>query len=374
MKEYLSLQNEVTKLGFNKPDRTETGVRSRAGITRRYDIRHETVAAVTTKALHLKTGLVEEQWMLSGDTTLKFLKDNNCNIWDEWVQPGTATYRLRTVKEMRRQYRRDHFGWLDPEPLWLDNAPDGDRWEFTGKMGKYFGIWVFTSPEGERRHYAVGRNDSPMNHKEWFDANNEVWMEFYRALDISDQEIVDGALGKVYGAMFRNIPDVRIVPRGTSDEQVLTPERGFHCVGEILGTDKVVYERRIDQVKDLIESLSTNPDSRRHILCPWNPAYIDEQALPPCHSFIQFWTRDLSLTERYEIYSKRTDRLQKEVLDNAAANPDCLLSNMYTSVTKLPLSVWYHNGLSDEAHTKLAQYLDSQSIPTKALTCLLYQR
>lgn len=375
MKEYLSLQEEVTLLGSDKTDRTGTGTRSRPGITRRYDIRHETVAAVTTKALHFKTGLVEEQWMMSGDTTLKFLKDNNCNIWDEWVKPGTGKYRPRTVKEMRRQYKRDHFGWKEPDLLQVDKETLGNNWEPVVNTDTFV-IWKFSTPSTNpvHQHFVTETFNGSLDLNAWKDPNNDVWMDFYRALGISDQEVIDGELGKVYGAMFRNIPDVRLVTRGSPEEMELTPDRGFEFRGNVEHTGLAVYSRRIDQVKELIHTLSTNPDSRRHILCPWNPAYIDEQALPPCHSFIQFWTRELNVSERYEIYSKRTDRLQQEVLERAAENPECILSNMYTHVMKIPLSVWYSKGIGPEADAKLSKFLDSCNIPTRALTCLLYQR
>ena len=53
-----------------------------------------------------------------------------------------------------------------------------------------------------------------------------------------------------------------------------------------------------DQIKKIIETLKTNPDDRRMICVAWNPDVLDKVALPPCHTMFQFYTRELTQTER----------------------------------------------------------------------------
>lgn len=80
----------------------------------------------------------------------------------------------------------------------------------------------------------------------------------------------NGDLGPVYGAQWRN----------------------FNGEG-------------IDQLKDVIERLKTNPNDRRMIVSAWNPAQINQMALPPCHAFFQFYTANGKLS--CQLYQRSCD-------------------------------------------------------------------
>ena len=61
----------------------------------------------------------------------------------------------------------------------------------------------------------------------------------------------------------------------------------------------------VDQLEKLIYNLKHNPDSRRHIISAWNPAEVDNMALPPCHSFMQFYVVNNKLS--CQLYQRSAD-------------------------------------------------------------------
>lgn len=154
MQQYLQLLKHVVEKGTDKSDRTGTGTRSVFGYQMRFDLA-DGFPLVTTKKTHLKSIIHELLWFLKGDTNIRYLKENDVKIWDEWA-----------------------------------------------------------------------------------DAN--------------------GDLGPVYGKQWRSWQ----------------------------GADGV----EIDQVKDLIHQLKTNPDSRRLIISAWNVAELPKMKLMPCHCLFQFYT------------------------------------------------------------------------------------
>ncbi|WP_404325214.1 thymidylate synthase [Cobetia sp. UIB-001] len=83
----------------------------------------------------------------------------------------------------------------------------------------------------------------------------------------------NGDLGPVYGYQWRSWPN----PQGGS----------------------------VDQISQLIEQIKTNPDSRRLMVSAWNPALVDEMALPPCHALFQFYVADGRLS--CQLYQRSAD-------------------------------------------------------------------
>jgi thymidylate synthase len=94
----------------------------------------------------------------------------------------------------------------------------------------------------------------------------------------------------------------------------------------------------IDQIAKVIESIRLKPDSRRHIVTAWNPAEVDEMALPPCHCLFQFYVAEGKLS--CQLYQRSAD-IFLGVPFNIASY--ALLTEMVAQVTGLKLGEFVHS-------------------------------
>ncbi|MDP3299592.1 MAG: thymidylate synthase [Phenylobacterium sp.] len=135
--------------------------------------------------------------------------------------------------------------------------------------------------------------------------NNVGWLQ-ERGVSIWDEWAnADGELGPVYGKQWRSwtAPDGRV----------------------------------IDQMANVVESLKTTPHSRRHIVSAWNPADVDDMALPPCHCLFQFFVADGKLS--CQLYQRSADVFLGVPFNIASY---ALLTQMVAKVTGLEPGEFVH--------------------------------
>lgn len=94
----------------------------------------------------------------------------------------------------------------------------------------------------------------------------------------------EGSMGKGYGFQWRK----------------------FGAHDEVIDYQSSLYEatpRGVDQLRQVIHTLKTNPTDRRIIMSAWNPCHLDKMALPPCHMMVQFYAHEGRLSSQFYMRS-----------------------------------------------------------------------
>lgn len=271
MQNYLDLLQSILDFGSPSKDRTEVGTISTFGETLRFPLQTDegkpTIPLLTTRQIYPRTFVHETLWFLSGSTDVKYLKDNNVSIWDDWVIPETATF---VEVEPEKQTAQNMSTWLRCK------APEAYK------------VW--------REHQkALG-----------FPVETKEAIKDVTGVDIPSVALASGSIGEgAYGTAWRNWPDTRLV----NADDIHNPkwkQRGYTNMGNLaLFPHNYVMQRNIDQIADVIKTLKTNPDSRRMIVTAWNPGLIEDAVLPPCHTVQFYYTREFNYSDLIQRVNER---------------------------------------------------------------------
>lgn len=142
----------------------------------------------------------------------------------------------------------------------------------------------------------------------WFirGETNVHWLQEHGVKIWDEWADENGDLGPVYGSQWRSWP----APDG----------------------------RHIDQLAAVVESIRNKPDSRRHIVTAWNPAEVDDMALPPCHCLFQFYVANGKLS--CQLYQRSADTFLGVPFNIASY---ALLTHMVAQVAGLEVGDFVHS-------------------------------
>jgi len=144
--------------------------------------------------------------------------------------------------------------------------------------GDCFANYIKNNPNADEQ--MISDAGQMVNIKEWFIDKIKTDDEFAKKW---------GDLGPVYGRQWRAWGGYEKVPSGWNHGAVTNYK----------------YVPKCDQIRNLINDLKTNPDSRRLMVSAWNVGELDQMVLPPCHYGFQVYTRELTYNERCDLYIKK---------------------------------------------------------------------
>ncbi|MFW2436416.1 MAG: thymidylate synthase [Parvibaculales bacterium] len=235
MQQYLELLDRVLYKGVKREDRTGTGTLSVFGHQMRFDLSRG-FPALTTKKLHLKSIIHELLWFLSGDTNIRYLKENGVSIWDDWADENG---------DLGPVYGRQWRSWQTPTGQHID--------QITQLIGQ-----LKNNPDS-RRHIVTAWNPSDVDDMALPPCH--CLFQFYVAN------------GKLSCQLYQRSADIFLgVPFNIASYALLTQMLAQVCdlqVGDFVHTlgDAHLYLNHIDQARlqlqrrpGALPSLKINPD------------------------------------------------------------------------------------------------------------------
>lgn len=254
-KAYLAIANDIIQNGSTHKDRTGVGTRAVFGRTMDFDLTDGKIPMLSTRKVPTRFMPIELVWFISGDTDIKYLLENNVNIWNSWVKPETAVY-------------------------------DNDPKNFIKELEKQ---GVIKLDENFKEVY---------NHMDTAAVNAVVSM--LTGKKVPDSRLLSGSIGDgAYGAQWRKWDDTRLINYKDDKEYKKLIGLGYKDMNDDIYPGLVsesspelrVMNKKIDQLADAINQINNNENSRRIIMSAWNVGRLDQMQLPPCHTLTQWNVR-----------------------------------------------------------------------------------
>lgn len=154
-----------------------------------------------------------------------------------------------------------------------------------------------------------------------------IWTANATAPYWSPKAKYEGDLGRVYGVQWRHWRKLVQREEGTFKDDF----------GNTFKRTSTVQVKEVDQLKNLIEGIKKDPNGRRHILSAWNSGELEDMALPPCHTFAQFYVNDGKLS--CQMYQRSADLLLGVPFNIASYS---LLTHLIAQVCNLQVGEFVH--------------------------------
>jgi thymidylate synthase len=180
-------------------------------------------------------------------------------------------------------------------------------------------LWMIEGSGDERRLAEITHGTS--------DGTVTIWTPNALAPYWQPHAKYEGDLGRVYGVQWRHWR----TPVAHQQEHYRDD------FGNYFNRGGKLHVKEVDQLVNLIDGIKRDPHGRRHIISAWNPGELDQMALPPCHTFAQFYVADGRLS--CQMYQRSCDMFLGVPFNIASYS---LLTHMIAQVCQLQVGEFVH--------------------------------